>query len=156
MSFFNFLVRLLNLYDNDSTYIYAPWYDGAGAIVGAIIPIITSLVFTILFYYVWSKLKATTTFHWSLLGVVNAIVAFALNLFIGRASLGNYIIEQGDEFQDLWYTITSWPFTTDLWIFAINGAAWGLVFYFIYSLILKRWSPVFNIPFGKKYKKSRN
>lgn len=154
--FFNFLIHFLHLDQNEVSYIYAPWYAGAGAIIGAVIPIITSLVFVLLFYYGWSKLKATNTFHWGLMGIVNMIAAFGLNLFVGKASLSNYIYEQGDEFQSLWYTINSWPFSTDLWIFAINGIIWSLIFYFVFSLLLKRWSPVYNIPFGKKYKKAIN
>lgn len=152
MSFINFFVKLLKLDQYDSTYVYAPWYDGAGSIVGALVPVVTSLVFVFLFYFVWSRFRATTTFHWCIAGIVNMIVAFLLNLFIGKASLANYIYEQGDEFQDIWYTVSTWPFSTDLWIFAINGVCWAAVFYFVFSIIFKRWSPVFNIPFGKKMK----
>lgn len=154
--FVNFLVNLLHLEEFDGTCDYVVWYEGAGAILGIIIPIITSLMFVVLFYYVWSKYKATNTGHWILAGFVNILVAFFLDLFIGRASLANFISELGDEYQDLWYNVATWPFTTDLWVFAVNGAIWCIILYFIFSLILKRWSPVFNIPFGRKYKKAVN
>lgn len=154
--FFNFLINCLHLADNDVAYIYAPWYDGTGAIIGAIVPLLSSLVFVFLFYYVWSRVKATTTLHWLLMGGLNMLVSFALNLFIGKASLSNYIFEQGDEFESLRLTVNSWPYSTDLWIFAVNGIIWSAVFYFVLSVILKTWSPVYNIPFGKKHKKSNN
>lgn len=154
--FFNFLINCLHLADNDVAYIYAPWYDGTGAIIGAIVPLLSSLAFVLLFYYVWSRVKATTTLHWLLMGGLNMLVSFALNLFIGKASLSNYIYEQGDEFESLCLTVSSWPYTTDLWIFAVNGIIWSAVFYFVLSVILKTWSPVYNIPFGKKHKKSNN
>ena len=154
--FFNFLINCLHLADNDVAYIYAPWYEGTGAIIGAIVPLLSSLVFVFLFYYAWSRVKATTTLHWLLMGGLNMLVSFALNLFIGKASLSNYIYEQGDEFESLRLTISTWPYSTDLWIFAVNGIIWSAVFYFVLSVILKTWSPVYNIPFGKKHKKSKN
>lgn len=155
--FINFLIDLLHLEEIDGPCYYYPWYSGAGAVLGAILPLISSLIFVILFYYVWSKVKATTTFHWCLTGFVNMIISFVLNLFIGRASLANYILSDlGEEYQELWYSVVTWPFSSDIWFFAINGVIWAIVFFFILSLILKTWSPVWNIPFGKKYKKSIN
>lgn len=155
--FFNFLVNLLHLEENAGTCDYVVWYEGAGAVLGGVIPFITSLVFVILFYYVWSKLRATRTSHWCIAGFVNMIIAFVLDLFIGRAALANFITEQlGDEGQDLWFNVVTWPFTTDIWFFALGGMFWCLIFYFILSIILKTWSPVWNIPFGKKVKASKN
>ena len=155
--FFNFLINFLHLEELDGPCYYYPWYDGPGAVLGAIIPFLCSLFFVILFYYVWSKFKATNTAHWCLMGFVNMIFTFVLNLFIGRASLANYVLDTlGEEYQDLWYNVVTWPFSTDIWFFAINGIVWALVFYFVLSLALKHWSSVWNVPFGKKYKKSIN
>lgn len=155
--FFNFLVNLLHLEELEGKCDYVAWYEGSGAILGGVIPFLTSLLFVILFYYVWGKFRAVRSFHWCFAGFVNIFVAFLLNLFIGRASLANYITEQlGDEGQDLWYAVITWPFTTDLWIFALNGIVWCVIFYFILSICLKHWSSVWNIPFGKKHKSSNN
>lgn len=155
--FINFLVNILHLEEYEGTCDYVVWYEGSGTVLGGLIPFLTSLVFVVLFYYVWSRLRATRTIHWCIAGLVNIIVTFFLDLFIGRASLANFINDQlGDEGQDLWYSVVTWPFTTDLWIFALNGIFWCLVFYFILSVCLKHWSPVWNIPFGKKVKSSKN
>lgn len=155
--FFNFLLYPLHLEELDGPCYYYPWYSGAGAVLGGIIPLISSLVFVFLFYYVWSKHDATNTLHWCLSGFVNAVVTFLLDLFIGRASLANYIqTVLGQDYEDLWFNVATWPYTTDIWIFATNGILWALVFFFLLSLVLKRWSPVWNVPFGKKYKKSNN
>lgn len=127
--FINFLVNILHLEEYEGTCDYVVWYEGSGTVLGGLIPFLTSLVFVVLFYYVWSRLRATRTIHWCIAGLVNIIVTFFLDLFIGRASLANFINDQlGDEGQDLWYSVVTWPFTTDLWIFALNGIFWCLVF----------------------------
>lgn len=159
--FFNFLINCLHLADDNVAYIYADWYEGTGAIIGAIVPLLSSLAFVLLFYYVWSRVKATTTLHWLLMGGLNMLVSFALNLFIGKAFLSNYLNDMytatnETDYYNMYLTVSSWPYTTDLWIFAVNGIIWSAVFYFVLSVILKTWSPVYNIPFGKKHKKSNN
>lgn len=154
--FINFLVNLLHLGEYDGTCDYALWYESTGSLLGVILPFASSLVFVLLFYYVWSRFKALNTFHWLVAGFVNLLVTFILNLFIGKVFLADYIVSLGDEYQDLWYNVATWPFTADLWVFATNGIFWALVFFFVLSLILKRWSSIYNIPFGRKFKKSMN
>lgn len=151
--FINFIINFLHLEELDGPCYYLPWYEGAGAVLGAIIPLISSLVFVILFYYVWSKFRGLTTFHWCIAGFVNMIATFALDLFIGRASLANYILDMlGEEYQDLWYTVATWPFSSDIWFFALNGIIWAMVFYFVLSVALKRWSSVNCVPFGNAHR----
>ena len=157
LSFFNFMLNAVDMESSETASVYASWYEGYGALAGAIIPLVVSLIFVVVFYYLWSKLRATTTFHWCVAGFVNMIVTFVLNLFIGKAMLAQYV----EEFEDSSYdyiidTINSFSATLDLWIFALNGIIWAIVFYFIWSVLLKRWSTVYNIPFGKKYKQSKN
>ena len=153
--FINFLINFLHLENGDAAY-YLPWYTGVGQIIGSIVPFVCSLLFVFVFYYLWSRVKAVNTFHWCMTGFVNIIVTYVVCLLIGRASLANFISGLGDEYLDLWFRVTTWPFTTDVWIFALNGVIWAIVFYFILSVLLKRWSPVWNIPFGKRYKKAIN
>lgn len=154
--FFDFLVSLLHLGESDVASCYYPWYEADGQALCVIIPLCSSLLFVLLFYYGWSRIRAVTTGHWFLAGLVNVIVTFFLNLFIGKSALSGFVRRLGDDYQDTWYAIVTWPYTLDLWFFALNGVIWALVFYFILSLIFKSWSPVWNIPFGRKYKKSRN
>lgn len=101
----------------------------------------------------FAKVKAVNTSHWCLTGLVNMLVVFVCDLFIGRASLANYILDEVGE-GDVYDAVYYWPYSTDLWIYAINGIIWAIVFYFLLSIVLKKWSPVFNIPFGKSYKRS--
>lgn len=161
--FFNFLVNLLHLEEDPSGVLYVGWYDQAGALLGALVPVLTSLLAVFLFYYVWGRLGAPKTIHWYLVGCCNALVAFVINLFAGRASLARFVddkigLGEVDAASGgvLWIQITSWPFTQDLWFFALNAIIWCVLFYFVFSWILKRWSPVYNIPFGRKYKKAQS
>lgn len=148
----NFLLNLMDLGADPNASQYLDWYKTTGATIGALIPLVTSLVFVILFYYAWSKVKATTALHWLIMGVVNLIVAFFLNLFMGKSFLANYVYTNLQD-DNLWFYITTWPFPVDLWIFAVNGAIWAILFYFVLSCVLKNWSSSYNIPFGKSHKK---
>lgn len=147
----NFLLNLLDLGGDPNASQYYDWYQNTGATIGVLIPLVSSLLFVLLFYYAWSKVKATTTLHWLIMGVLNLMVTFFLNLFMGRAFLANYATSLGDD--NLWFYITTWPFPVDLWIFAVNGTVWAIIFYFVFSCILKNWSSSYNIPFGKSHKK---
>lgn len=150
-----FLVDFLHLEESETAYKYAVWYEGAGQTLSLIIPSIVALVFVVLFYYVWSKVKATTTFHWCVMGLLSMIASFFVSLFVARASLVEWIvIELGEESDEISTMVATWPYTTDLWIYAVNSMLWCLLFYFVFSVILKRWSPVYNIPFGRKFKKA--
>jgi hypothetical protein len=149
--FINFLLNLLDLAGDPNASQYYDWYIGAGAVMGVIVPVVVSLVFVTVFYYLWSRVKATTTFHWLLMGLINAVVTFFVTLFMGRSFLANYAESLGDD--NLWYYITTWPFPVDLWVYAVNGVIWSFVFYFVLSCILKTWSNSYNVPFGKSHKK---
>jgi len=147
----NFLLNLLDLGADPNASQYYDWYQNTGATMGILLPLVVSLVFVLIFYYAWSKVKATTTLHWLIMGILNLLVTFVLNLFMGRSFLANYVTSLGDD--NLWFYITTWPFPVDLWMFAVNGAIWAIIFYFVLSCILKNWSSSYNIPFGKSHKK---
>ena len=147
----NFLLNLLDLTGDPNASQYCDWYGNTGATLGAIMPLISSLVFVLVFYYAFSNIKATTTLHLIVMGVVNAIVTFVVTLFMGRSFLANYVTSLGDD--NLWYYITTWPFPVDVWMFAVNGVFWSFIFYFVLSCILKTWSNSYNVPFGKSHKK---
>lgn len=150
--FINFLVNLLDLYGDPVATNYAAWYETTGAILGAFIPAIISLVMVILFYYLFAKVKALTLLHWMLTSFVNILIVFTTVLFVGRAALANWVdtnlVAFDDSFQYIYDSVVFFPFTVDLWIFATNSIVWSLVFFFVWSVILKRWSIYNNIPFG--------
>lgn len=149
--FINFLLNLLDLAGDPNASQWCDWYAGAGAVLGIVIPIVVSLVFVLLFYYVWSRVRATTTLHWLFMGTINAMATFLVTLFMGRSFLANYVSSLGDD--NLWFYVTDWPFPVDLWIYSVNAVIWSFVFYFALSCILKTWSISYNIPFGKSHKK---
>lgn len=149
-----FLVDALDLYSDPVAVNYVSWFTGAGTILNLVIPFIVSLVFVLVFYYLWANFRALTTFHWLLAGLVNLIVGFVVTLFIGRASLANYIdsnlVALDPSFETAWQNVVYWPFTTEVWMFALNSIIWSLLFFFLLSWGLKRWSCCNNIPFGAK------
>lgn len=150
--FINFLIYFLNLNADEVASAYVAWYGGFGAIIGSVVPAVCSLLCVILFYYVWSKFSATTSLHWLVMSLVNMILTYFVTVFVGKSSLSNYIaVELQDS--DLSDTVAQWPFTADLWIFGLNAVVWAIVFYFVFSVILKNWSSSYNIPFGGKAKK---
>lgn len=159
----NFLVDALDLYNDPNAVNYAPWFDGGGTILSLIIPLVCSLFFVLVFYYLWARFKPLTTFHWLLTGFVNLLVGFVIVLFMSRASLANYIdvnLVQLDSttFQPLWDSVVDWPYVLEIWMLAVNSIVWSFLFFFLLSWVLKRWSTYSSIPFGvtnKKVKKTK-
>lgn len=154
MSFLYFLLKNLTMQQ-----VYGSWYLQDGFKIGLIEAGIIALVFVILFYYVWAYLKkgSLKNHHWVLTGIVNAIVTFGATFLTGRSLLLKYIASNGLETYQPGCSqlITSWG-AIDLWLFATNSVIWGVVLFFAFSIILKRWSFYWNIPFGTKHKNHKS
>ena len=152
-----FLVDILDLASDPIAVNYVSWFDGTGTVLNLIVPFAISLLFVLIFYYLWARFKALTTFNWLMTGLVNVLVGFVATLFMCRASLANFIdsslIPLDPSFQTAWDNVVYWPFTSEVWMFAVNSILWSLIFFFLLSIVLKRWSIYHNIPFGKKNKK---
>jgi hypothetical protein len=154
MSFFYFLLKNLTMQQ-----VYGSWYLQDGFKIGLIEAGIIALVFVILFYYVWAYLKngSLKTYHWVFIGIVNALVTLGVTFLTGRSLLLKYVAANSLEtYQPGCSQLITSCGAIDLWLFATNSVIWGVVFYFIISIILKRWSIYWNIPFGIKHKNRKS
>jgi hypothetical protein len=144
-----FLVDLFNV--NHSS-----WYTNSnGFTTGLILAFAVALIACLFFYYVWGKMRALTMMHYILTGIVNAVVTLLVVFFTARKLLTAYAIEAGLSEIDPSILSQIKNGTFDMWLFAINSAIWGVVFYFLLSIVLKNWSELYSIPFGsiKRIKK---
>lgn len=135
---------------------YGSWYLQNGLAIGLIEAAIIALLFVVLFYYVLpiKKFKLSLrTSHWLLFGFLSAVVTFAVTLFTGRSLILKYITANELEgYQPGCSQLVRSIGAIDLWMFAINSVILGVVIYFIFSVILKRWATISNVPFGSSHK----
>lgn len=133
--------------------VYGSWYMDEGYTLGLIASAIIAIFAIILFYYVWSKIKPVTTFHWFITMGVAAIIAFFVNFFFAKGRIVTYIINNALDQADPTAIQRIEMGTLDMWMFSLNALFLTILFYFLFSLIFKRWSNCYNIPFGISRKK---
>ncbi len=134
------------------------WYSTAGGFtLGLVIAAAIALLAVLLFYYVWGSRRSLVTFHYLMTGVVSLVVTLLTNFFVSKYMITEYAKTSGlaEVNPGILGQLSSG--TIDMWLFSVNVALLGAVFYFVLSLLLKRWSKCYNIPFGrtKKQRKER-
>lgn len=142
-----FLVSLLGL-------DHAGWYtNDNGYTIGLVMAATIALVACIVFYYVWGWMRPIlTNGEYFLTMIITTIIALLSVFFTARHMLLAYVADAG--LTEINPSILSQikHGTFDMWLFAINSALWCAVLFFIFSLILKRWSKLSAIPVGGKVK----
>lgn len=142
-----FLVSLLGL-------DHAGWYtNDNGYTIGLVMAAAIALVACIVFYYVWGWMRPIlTNGEYILTMIVTTIITLLSVFFTARHMLLAYVADAG--LTEINPSILSQikHGTFDMWLFAINAALWCAVLFFIFSLILKRWSKLSAIPVGGKVK----
>ena len=144
-----FLVSLLGLN-------HAGWYTNAnGYTLGLVIAAAVALLACILFYYAWGKVRALTMGHYIVTSLASMAVTLLVVFFTARHQLLAYVSKAGLTEIDPSILSQIKNGTIDMWLFAINSAIWCVVFYFLFSCILKNWSTHYNIPFGNRNRISK-
>lgn len=153
MSFLFFLLKNLTMQQ-----VYGSWYLQDGFKLGLFEAALIAFVFVILFYYVFTMPKISLTLgsmtigKWFLMGIINAVVTMAVTFLTGRSLLLKYIAANGLEtYQPGCSQLVTSAGAIDLWLFATNSVILGVIIFFLLSVILKRWSNISVIPFGKKH-----
>ena len=102
-------------------------WDEKGYLIGFLILLATSLFFTLLYYLYFGRksMKYATVGKWFLFGVLNMIIVFISTLLIEGVAVFNLAFGN---------------FFFEIWLFAMINALYAFVFYFLYSLIFKRFS----------------
>ncbi len=133
--------------------VWIPWYTTSGGLtLSFLITLGISLLFAVLFYFVLTLVKpALTNVHYYLMMLVNAVVCFFTVFFVAKLSIEKYIVDNGLDTIDPMASTTISSGTVDMWLVAANSAIYSLVFFFLFSIIIKRWGPYGTnmIPFGK-------
>ncbi len=139
-----FLVSLLGL-------DHAGWYtNDNGYTMGLVIAAVVALLASVFFYYVWGNMRALTLGHHIITNIVSAIITLFAVFFVARHMLMAYVGEAGltEINPSILTQIKNGTF--DMWLFSINSAIWAIVFFFLFSIVLKNWSSHYNIPFGNR------
>ncbi|MBQ6763321.1 MAG: hypothetical protein IJP49_11280 [Bacteroidales bacterium] len=133
--------------------IWIPWYATSGGLtLSFLMTLGISLLFVILFYFVLTLIKpALTNVHYYLTMFLNAVVCFFAVFFVAKGMIVKYIIDNDLISIDPLAETTAASGTLDMWLVAANSAIYALVFFFLFSIIIKRWGPHGTnlIPFGK-------
>ena len=143
---------LLSVFENSGD-VWIPWYTTSGGLtLSLLIALGISLLMVVLFYFVLTLIKpALTNAHYLLMMFVNAVVSFFAVFFVAKSSINKYIVSNGlDEIDPMALSTVS-SGTVDMWLVAANSAIYSLLFFFLFSIIIKRWGPYGTnlIPFGK-------
>lgn len=146
-----FLVSLLGLN-------HAGWYtNDNGYTIGICIALAIAFVANIIFYYVWGNFKSADLNNgkYVLMGIIATAVTLGVVFFAARKLLVDYVVASDLTSIDPSILSQIKNGTFDMWLFAINSAIWCAVAYFIFSIMLKRWSHYSSIPFeiNKRVKK---
>lgn len=143
---------LLRVFESSGD-VWVPWYTTSGGLtLSFLITLGISLLFAVLFYFVLPRIKpALTNLHFYLTMFVNAVVCFFAVFFVAKSSIENYITANGLEEIDPMAINTISTGTVDMWLVSANSAIYSLIFFFLISIIIKRWGPYGTnlIPFGK-------
>ena len=145
---------LLTKYLQNSGDVWAPWYTMSGGLTLSILLTLgISLLFVVLFYYVFTLIKPSlTNVHYYLTMLLNAVVCLFVNFFVAKSFIDKYITSNDLSSIDPTALSSVSSGTLDMWLVSANSAIYSLLFFFLLSLILKRWGPYGTnlIPFGKK------
>lgn len=148
MEIFYFLLKFLNLNSNPTAMYYSFWFTNDGALIGVLTSTLISLFFVIVFYYVVPKFKSLNNGLWLIANLISAVVVLFSTRAIAKKQLYNYILLNGFDATSgmpLSYTISQG--TIDVWMYALSTMIWAILFFFVFSLIIKNSSKYTKIPF---------
>lgn len=143
---------LLSSFLQNQNSVWLPWYAESGLTLSFLITLGISLLFVVLFYFVLTLIKpALTNVHYYLTMFLNAVVCFFAVFFVAKNMIVKYIRTYNLALSDPLAESTAASGTVDMWLLAANSAIYALVFFFLFSIIIKRWGPHGTnlIPFGK-------
>lgn len=130
---------------------HAGWYTyGNGYTMGLVIAAIVALVTCVLFYYVWGKIRSLTMGHYIVMIIISVVLTFISVFFTARELIGKFASEYSLDQHNPSVFSEIKSGTVDMWLFSANAAIWCIVFYFLFSCVLKNWSTYYNIPFGNR------
>ena len=133
--------------------VWIPWYATSGGLtLSFLMTLGISLLFVILFYFVLTLIKpALTNVHYYLTMFLNAVVCFFAVFFVAKGMIVKYIVDNDLISIDPLAESVAASGTIDMWLVAANSAIYSVSFFFLFSIIIKRWGPHGTnlIPFGK-------
>lgn len=135
--------------------VWSGWYDVQAWAVALIDTVVVSSVCSIVFYYLVSRVKALTGGHYFLTMLCSAIISGAAAYGLAYWLIGKYAEDNMLESIIPGITNTLKSGTVDMILYAVIVFALGLLVFFIVSIILKNWSPYYNIPFGSKHRQPK-
>lgn len=148
MGFFYFLLKFLHLESNPQAMYYSFWFTNDGAMIGFLTTLIVSFVGVLALYYLVPKFKSINNGIWLITNIVSAIITFFVTYLIAKPALCKYILYNDLDSasgQPLTYIVNHG--TLDVWMYSASTIVWALLFFFIFSLIIKNFSKYKKIPF---------
>lgn len=134
-----------------SKEVWSGWYDGQAWAVALLVTLAVSVICCLVFYYAVSRVKALTNGHYYLTMLCSSLISGGAAYGLAYWLIGKYAQDNMLESIIPGITNTLRGGTIDMILYALIVFVIGMFIFFIVSLILKNWSPYYNIPFGKKH-----
>lgn len=149
------LTILSSFFGLASQDVWSGWYDAQAWTVALLVTLTVSVVCCLVFYYAVSRIKALTNGHYFLTMLCAALISGVASYGLAYWLIGKYAEDNMLESIIPGITNTLSSGTVDMILYSIIVFAIGLLMFFLVSLILKNWSPYYNIPFGKKHRQPK-
>lgn len=135
--------------------LYQEWYDNSGLITAIAISLAVAVVASVIFYYLLSRAKALTNGHYYVTMLISALVTGCAGWMAAYLMIGKYAEDNMLEQLQPGISATLSAGTLDMFSYSLICVPFGIVAFFIVSIILKRWSVYYNIPFGRSHRQPK-
>lgn len=135
--------------------LYQEWYDNSGLIAAIVISLAVAAIASIVFYYLLSKAKSLTSGHYYVTMLISAILTGGAGWLAAYLMIGKYAEDNMLEQLQPGISATLSSGTLDMFSYSLICVPFGIVAFFIVSIVLKRWSVYYNIPFGRSHRQPK-
>lgn len=135
--------------------LYQEWYDNSGLVVAVVISLAVAVLLSLVFYYLFPKMKALTNGHYYVTMLVASLLTGVLGWLTAYLSLSKYAEDNMLEQLQPGISATLSSGTLDMLSYGLICLPFGIVAFFVVSLLLKRWSVYYNIPFGQSHRQPK-
>jgi|GEM_PF-1950826 hypothetical protein len=138
---------------NNWDMAHSLWYmSNNGFVFGLGISLLIGLIFAVIYYLILGRFTSSFSHlsHWFVFLAITGITSFFSAFFYAKNSIIAYA-EHNDYFEDapeMQAILQSG--TQDMWMYATHNLIYAILFYFLFSLLFKRFSLHCSMtPFGK-------
>lgn len=135
--------------------LYQDWYDNSALIWAVGLSVVVAALASVIFYYLVSRIKALTNGHYYLTMIISAIVTGGFGWLSSYMLIAKYAEDNMLEQLQPGISATLSSGTLDMFYYGLICIPFGILAFFLVSIVLKRWSTYYNIPFGRTHRQPK-